>query len=195
MRRRVLVGDVGDSAAVAAEGAPRHHHAGPRQPECLVAPQYHPAANRTEAASEKHRSTATSRWNPSRRSGRRRGQRRRWAELVARRSRSVEGRLLETAGGDRGGQDSPESAGGGVRGNLGSRARRWGGGECDHVDRSVDRADLVWLDQQTDQAEVGRLGQKALACIYLFRPALIEFKCSLFNYFCFGKNLINYIND
>jgi hypothetical protein len=159
MRRRVLGGDVGDSAAVAAEGAPQHHRAGPRQPECLEAPQYHPAANRTEEALEKHRSTATSRRNPSRRRGRRRGQRRRWAELVAQRSRSVEGHLLETASGDRGGQDSPESAGGGVQGNLGSRARRWGGGECDRVDRSVDRADLVWLDQRTDQAGMGRLGQ------------------------------------
>jgi hypothetical protein len=107
------------SATVAAEGAPRHHRAGPCQPECLEAPQYHPAANQTEAAPEKHQSTAASRRNHSRWRGRRRGQRRRWAELVAQRSRSVEGHLLETAGGDRGGQDLPESAGGGVRGNLG----------------------------------------------------------------------------
>jgi hypothetical protein len=46
------------------------------------------------------------------------------------------------------------------RRSLGSRARGGEkGGECDRVDRSVDRADLVWLDQRTDQAGMGRLGQ------------------------------------
>jgi hypothetical protein len=44
--------------------------------------------------------------------------------------------------------------------SLGSGAR-WDekGGEGDRVDRSVDRADLVWLDQRADQVGMGRLGQ------------------------------------
>jgi hypothetical protein len=112
MRRRVLAGDVGDSAAVAAEGAPRHHHAGPRQPECLVAPQYHPAANRTEAAPEKHRSTATSRRNPSRRRGRRRGQRgtgRSWWLSEVDQWRVVS-RKLQAATGEARARRSPQAA-------------------------------------------------------------------------------------
>jgi hypothetical protein len=48
--------------------------------------------------------------------------------------------------------------------SLGSGARGdEKGGEGDRVDRSVDRADLVWLDQRTDQADLVRLGQVGLA--------------------------------
>jgi hypothetical protein len=79
----------------------------------------------------------------------------------------------------KGGQDrshqggpKPHLAGAGVWPAIGqSRAAAWwrslgsgargdeNGGESDRVDRSVDRADLVWLDQRTDQAGMGRLGQ------------------------------------
>jgi hypothetical protein len=52
----------------------------------------------------------------------------------------VEGRLLEAAGGNRGGRDSPESAGGGVRGDPGVE-QRTRGGEGTASGRSDPRSD------------------------------------------------------
>jgi hypothetical protein len=127
MRRHVPGGGVGDSAAVAAEGAPRHHHAGPRQPECLEAPQNHPAENQTEAVPEKHRSTAASRRNPSRRKGRRGEQRRREVKQMAWRGRSGVGGSVE-AGGDGGRHRGQWSAARATPGASGARERGESGG-------------------------------------------------------------------